>query len=104
MTIKELKEELGKNNVNKKSCLINPVICPEGALCLKKESNNLWIVSLNERGEFRINKEFNNEHDACRFILLKVLSDPTYRNDFEPKDLIDFKIKKEELLKKYGFL
>ena len=103
MNIKELEEELKKNNINQKSCLINPKICPEGALCLKKEENDLWTVTLNERGEFRIKEEFYNEHDACRFFLFNVISDPTDRNDFEQKDLFDFQKNKTKFLKKYGF-
>lgn len=103
MRINELKQELKNNNIKETVCLINPKICLEGALCLKKEREDLWIVILNERGEFRINEQFRNEEDACKFMLLKVISDPTYRKDFNPKDLITFKKNKEEILKKYGF-
>lgn len=102
MILKQLKKELIKNNINQKSCLINPVICPEGALCLKKEED-VWVVTLNERGEYIINERFYNENDACRYFFLKVISDPTYKNDFKPTDLLDFEKKKEELLKKYDY-
>ncbi|MBN2655258.1 MAG: hypothetical protein JXR79_09150 [Nitrospirae bacterium] len=103
MKIEELKKELIRNNINLKACLINPIICPEGALCIKKNEHNNWVVILNERGEFRINEKFNSEHDACRFFLLNVFSDPTYINDFKSEDLINFEIQKNALLNKYDF-
>ncbi|MFA7059873.1 MAG: hypothetical protein WC156_03540 [Pedobacter sp.] len=103
MNIDQLSKELINNNINDKACLINPRLCPEGALCLKNNDDNVWVVTLNERGEFRINETFNSEHDACRFFLFKVISDPTYRNDFNPSDLINFKEMKKNLLKKYEF-
>jgi len=93
--------ELQKNNINENICLIDPVICPEGALCLKKDDSNEWDVILNERGEFLIKEHFNSENDACRFFLKKALTDPTNRKDFNTKNLIKLMDESKQLLKKY---
>ena len=103
MIISELKEELKKNNINEKACLIYPSLCIEGALCLCRENDDSWSVTLNERGEYRVKEKFYTENDACRFFFMKVISDPTYRNDFQPSDLLEFLKRKKDLLKKYGY-
>jgi hypothetical protein len=105
MTITQLEDELEKNGMNTKACLINPEVCPEGALCLIKERDkDFWTVIKNERGEYLINEKFYSENDACRFFFRKVISDPTYHTDFKQDDLIDFPKRKAELLKKYGYI
>lgn len=102
MDTKELSKILADNNVNESSCLIKPKVCPEGALCITKLDDNMWAVTCNERGEYRVNEKFSNEHEASMFFLRKVLSDPTYKKDFKPSDLLDFAEKKYILFKKYN--
>ena len=103
MNIHELKKELTKNNINKKMCLINPVLCPEGALCLINNDNNSWDVILNDRGDYLINERFILEDDACKFFLKNALIELTFRNDFNPKDIQKLLKESKDLLKKYGY-
>ncbi len=103
MRIRELKNELKRNGINENVCVVEAPYLIDGALCLVKKEDKLWVVVLTERGECLIREEFEREHDACRFFLRKALSDPTSYKNFTRIDLRDFKEKKEKLLKKYGF-
>jgi hypothetical protein len=104
MNIKQLKMELEINNINLNACLIHPSFCPDGALCLTKNDDDSWSVSRTERGEYTVNEKFFNESDACKFFFKRIITTPTYRNDFKQEDLFDFDKKKEELLKKYNYI
>ncbi len=93
-----------KNNILEQACLIEPIVCQEGALCLiRDEDEQGWRIILNERGDYLINEFFSAEHDACRFILEHVLSEPTYRKDFKTDKFIELRKKSKITLKKYGF-
>ena len=104
MNIEQLKKELKVNSINLNACLIYPSFCPVGALCLIKNDDYSWSVSRTERGEYTVNEKFYNETDACKYFLKYIITDPTYRNDFKQSDLFNWEERKEELLKKYGYL
>jgi len=104
MEIAEVKRILLENRIRTSACLVNPSICREGALCLRKEPNGNWTVTLNERGEYVMNDSFPSEDAACRYFLKVVLSDPTYREDFRQSDLDTFMEEKEEILRKYNLV
>lgn len=99
ITPDQLKKILIENNINK-ACQVFPHSIQEGALCLTKEEDT-WVVSLNERGVWRLKEKFWVESDACKYFLKKVLSDPTYRNDFKQTDLLNLEEYQQKLLAKY---
>jgi hypothetical protein len=101
MNTKEVRRALLDNNISQSACLINPPICREGALCLCREPDGRWTVTLNERGEYLIQESFASEDAACRYFLKKVLIDPTYRIGFKQSDLSTFEDDTKELLRKY---
>ncbi len=103
MDTADLRRELKKNNIRETATLIDPPVCPEGALCLTKRGDDRWEVTLNERGEFVVNEVFPTEHEACRYFLKHVLKDPTYRNDYKPSDLDDYRERARRLLLEYDF-
>lgn len=103
MNIEELLKELKHNKIKDSVYQINPKICVEGALCLKRESDNTWTVLLVERGEYLIHETFRSENDACRFFLKNCLMDPTYRENFKQSDLISFEEDVRRIIEKYGF-
>ncbi len=101
MTPEQVRKIFEENDINEKACQLFPKYVQEGALCLTKEKDT-WVVSANERGNWIVKEKFWVESDACNFFLTKVLSDPTYRNDFTQTDLVDWESKKIKLLKKYN--
>jgi hypothetical protein len=103
MTIADLKAELIKNNIRETACLIEPSRVVDGALCLLRPGGDDWIVVLKERGEDLIRAKFSSEHLACRFVLEKVLMDPTYRKDFKQSDLYSWAKRRREIASEYGF-
>lgn len=104
MTINEVKEILNENNIDKQRCPINTLPFAEGALHLNRQDDGSWIVLLNERGNNNIYEVFISESDACRAFVTHVLCDPTYRKDFKQSDLIYWKEKVGEILRKYNLI
>ncbi len=102
MDIHDLYNELKSNKIKEFAYLINPSVCVEGAFCLKKEDNGTWSVILVDRGEWCINESFKSENEACRFLLKRLLMDPTTRIDFKQEDLLDFPSRIKEILNKYN--
>lgn len=102
MKLLEAKCILEENNINEAACPINPRVPVEGALCLYTGETGGWRICLNERGSYVINETFPSEDLACRRFLRLILSDPTYRKDFQQKDLIDFRGRIPALLRQYG--
>jgi len=101
MTINEVKKILSENNIDERMCPINVRPFAEAVLHLNQQKNGSWLVIFNDRGDFIINKTFKSESDACKFFLTCVLRDPTYRKEFKQSDLLTWKEKIAELLKKY---
>ena len=104
MNIDDLRAILMKEKIKQQACLINPRPLVEGALCVNKQADGSWVITLNERGEYLIHQSFQSESEACRFFLKHVLSDPTYRNDFQQSDLLyweNWEKEKKHLLGKY---
>lgn len=104
MKISDVRRIIAENNLNQAACPIDPPAPIEGALCLFSPNKGGWHLQLNERGNFVVNEEFDSEDSACRRFLQIVLSDPTYRRNFFPEDLIDRESKARALLEKYNLL
>ena len=103
MNIAQLKVALEELGVREGAVRIFPPALVEGALCLMRTDEGKWSVLLNERGEYLTDEIFESERDACRYLLRKVLLDPTYRKDFASSDLSSHKDRLPGLLKRFGF-
>ncbi len=66
MNLRELKGELDSLGIDEDAYVINPVLCPDGAICIKRRGAGAWVVFSIEKGEFTIFETFYNEDLACR--------------------------------------
>lgn len=74
MNVRELKEKLDSMGISEDGYVINPVLCPDGALCIKRQGASEWVVFSIEKGEFTIFETFYNEDLACRAFLKTISS------------------------------
>ena len=103
MNTNDLLNELKRNEINEKACLVLPSHRVEGALCLTCEGDGRWLVLLVERGDSVVENYFDDQDPACRFFLRRVISDPTYFKDFSMANLEAIRERSDKLLSEYGF-
>lgn len=77
MNITELKYILTGKSINPYTYSLDGSL-PDDGYCIF-EANGAWEVCYGERGQKRVLKTFDNENDACEFLLKKILVDPTTR-------------------------
>jgi hypothetical protein len=81
MNLRELKEELDSIGIKEDAYVINPVLCPDGALCIKRQGASEWVVFSIGKGEFTVFETFYNENLACRAFLKMILSDSAHGSE-----------------------
>lgn len=78
MNVRELKEHLDSMGIHEDAYVINPVLCPDGALCIKRHGASEWVVFSIEKGEFTVFETFYDEDPACRSFLKLISSDAAH--------------------------
>ena len=102
MNFADVQRILRDEGVRENAFLFDPPVLAEGILNVTRRSDGLWIAVQNERGESLVDERFESEDAAARFVLRKVLSDPTWREGFVQADLFTFWEERAALLAKYG--
>jgi len=103
MNIRDLKMELDTNEIKEDAYLIEPVLCPDGTLCIKRQGPGEWAVFTMEKGDFTLFETFYSEHLACRYMLRMLLSEPVYYKGFKTSDVEAWNDRHKACLMRYGF-
>ena len=75
MNREELKSILDRNNISSRAYSLYGPLSDDNRYILE-ERFGTWFVYYSERGRRIAEQIFNNEHDACIYILNKMLNDP----------------------------
>ncbi|HQG30448.1 MAG TPA: hypothetical protein PLA83_00850 [Deltaproteobacteria bacterium] len=76
MNLSELKGELDSLGISEDAYVISPVLCPDGALCIKRQGPGEWVVFCIQKGEFTVFETFYSEDLACRAFLKAISAGP----------------------------
>ncbi|MFA7062162.1 MAG: hypothetical protein WC156_15260 [Pedobacter sp.] len=79
MTKNELNDKLIKLDINPNSYKLDGGLWDDRYI-LNQESGGKWSVYYSERGEMIGYTIFDNENDACSYVLKKIENDPSTRN------------------------
>jgi capsule polysaccharide modification protein KpsS len=100
MNINDVREFMRTHKIDEKLCFINDNSYHEGVVYLRWNTEKMvWEVTLNERGTYIINEEFETESEACRFFLKEIVASPTSFLEFNGDNLMELIEKGKELSK-----
>ncbi|HML74489.1 MAG TPA: hypothetical protein PKB02_08320 [Anaerohalosphaeraceae bacterium] len=104
MTLQDLKTEIIKNNINEEKIRVDAPYYLDPVLTLMKDQKEAgWRIISYDKNILVENEFFCAQHDACRYFLKCILSEPWYRKNYDPAKYESMKEEAKILLQIYGF-
>ena len=80
MNTHDVKVELENNNIDPRAYSINGLTAPpHDEQYVLSNTNNLWVIYFEERGERTYEMFYLTENEACEHFLTRILKDTTTR-------------------------